>query len=130
MRQSSRSKVAINSLFWWSDLVLRAGVGIRDLTLALIDAHDKSILRRSRDGEGPRSRSRRTMLTSFAADPPSRCWARKFASGAPMRNPHQATKMLLPLSGHFGRAYAEAPAIASTGAKIIYCPKASARRPN
>jgi hypothetical protein len=129
VRQSSRSKVAINALFWWSGLVLWAGVGIGGLTLALIDAHDKSILRRSRDGEGPRSRSRRTMLTSFAADPPSRCWAR-FASGAPMRNPHQATKMLFPLSGHFGRAYAEAPAIASTGAKIIYCPKASARRPN
>jgi hypothetical protein len=49
VRQSSRGKVAINALFW-SGLVLWTGVGIGGHTLALIDAHDKSILRRSRDG--------------------------------------------------------------------------------
>jgi hypothetical protein len=40
----------IDALFWWSGLALWAGVGIGGLTLALIDAHDQSILRRSRDG--------------------------------------------------------------------------------
>jgi hypothetical protein len=40
----------INALFWWSGLVLWASVGIGGLVLALIDAHDQSILRRPRDG--------------------------------------------------------------------------------
>jgi hypothetical protein len=44
-----RGEVAmINSLFWWSGLLLWAGVGISGLTLALAEAHDRSILRRSR----------------------------------------------------------------------------------
>jgi hypothetical protein len=39
----------IDSLFWWSGLVLWASVGIGGLALALIDAHDQAILRRQRD---------------------------------------------------------------------------------
>jgi hypothetical protein len=39
----------INALFWWSGLLLWAGVGIGNLALALIDAHDRSILRRRWD---------------------------------------------------------------------------------
>jgi hypothetical protein len=44
----------INSLFWWSGLLPWAGVGISGLTLALIQAHDRSILRRQQGHLGQR----------------------------------------------------------------------------